>query len=404
MVGGELTMWTLFVAAAFAVDCPAGTTEVVGETPVIGCPWAQVDVSPPWAPDLSGARPDAPWGPPVPARWCARPDGTRHGPAQYILGPDDTLTLAYRDGMPDGEVVRTAAGRRTWTWSQRGRAIALTADETMLGRWSMRGERLHGRFTVSGVRGRFYEGEPDGVWRADGPARFTFDGGQLNGPAVGQVDGVQAVGSFVRGKAHGEWTLLGPRGEDLGRTTLAHGSGQVPVRTWAGSPHGVRYVSEVVDGVVIRQSVDLQDEAALPNVEGTPEQLTLAGAVLGTVTVSDRSWCSNDAGYRLTLTPAGGDVPLVVGRPTPEGTCMEPAAECSAMHVNALSTAFHGRFGVGIGTCDGPVDGAAGTHLSVHDWGDLDTAIRDAAAFLEHHRIRDPIEVRIGPPMRVIQL
>jgi hypothetical protein len=126
----------------------------------------------------------------VSVQYCARPDGTKHGP-----------WLEWHSGIGrKAEEGAYADGKRTGTWT----------------RWNDAGVVL--------ARGDYLAGQKTGPWA------FAYDDGQL-----------QLIGSFVAGEEDGPWTAYWPDGrlfwegayeggERVGTWTYTHANGFLAAR------------------------------------------------------------------------------------------------------------------------------------------------------------------------------
>jgi antitoxin component YwqK of YwqJK toxin-antitoxin module len=156
--------------------------------------------------------------------WCARPDGTRHGP--YRDGWTSPVEEgAYRDGKRDGwwrrwsngvlvderRYDRDRADGRARTWSETG---VLLSDGTMsrgekVGRWRAWHDngRLAsvGRYDRGRRVGRHQEWSRDGDLISDGGYRSDKQEGLwIDGDEYGESAG---RGRYARGKPEGRWTF-----------------------------------------------------------------------------------------------------------------------------------------------------------------------------------------------------
>jgi antitoxin component YwqK of YwqJK toxin-antitoxin module len=169
--------------------------------------------------------------PPDPTWYCARPDGTRHGPF-VTLFPDGTseITGAYKDGALDGawqrrrpagsvvEVGSYAAGQKSGHWRMLGPGGAVLGEYDLRAgtgteiRWLDDGTLYSERTVRAGV--------PSGaekVFGADGTPLVTaqWTAGKLDGPhTVGTRGTLRIEETFTAGVRHGArqiwqfWLLL----------------------------------------------------------------------------------------------------------------------------------------------------------------------------------------------------
>jgi antitoxin component YwqK of YwqJK toxin-antitoxin module len=179
--------------------------------------------------------------------WCARPDGTRHGP--YRNGWTSPIEAgAYRDGKRDGwwrrwsggvlvderRYDRDRADGRARTWSDKG---VLLSDGVMsrgekVGLWRewhqnghlastghyRRGQRVgrHRTWTIDGdpaSDGRYHDDEQQGLWverddYGETGGHGSYRRGKYQGRWTFTYEGKRrAVGSFRNGLREGAWTF-----------------------------------------------------------------------------------------------------------------------------------------------------------------------------------------------------
>jgi antitoxin component YwqK of YwqJK toxin-antitoxin module len=169
--------------------------------------------------------------PPEPTWYCARSDGTRHGPFVTRF-PDGTpeITGSYQDGLldgpwqrrrPTGTVIETgsyAAGEKSGHWQMFGPTGALLGEYAMrLGtgterHWLDDGTLYAERTLVDGM-----PSGNDRIYAADGAPLVAaqWTGGKLDGPhTVGTRSTLRLEETFMAGVRHGSrqiwqfWTML----------------------------------------------------------------------------------------------------------------------------------------------------------------------------------------------------
>ncbi len=137
------------------------------------------------------------------ARWCARPDGTRHGPETYLLGCLGIVDVRtpFADGVEDGESIAWYTG-----WA--------SAD----------GLSPSGLFVCDLLRN--HTAPPGRLMRV---RRFVtpYRKGKRHGLSTGWASNGRKVeeGTYAAGLKHGVWRQWSRSGKHLGSYEIKHGTG-----------------------------------------------------------------------------------------------------------------------------------------------------------------------------------